>query len=81
MKKGSIVNMVVGDKVWHVSHKLADKTIQLAKEKYEGSNVIVAVEKDGIVTLMKDKFDTTKELIHAVEGWTKGGYKCHYTNK
>ena len=81
MKKGQIVSMVVGEKVWSVSAKLVENTISLAKDKYKGQNAIVAVEKDGITTLLKDTYNNTEGLVKAVEGWTKGGYKCFYTTK
>lgn len=81
MKKGQIVSMVVGDKVWRVSVKLVEQTISLAKDKYKGQNAIVAVEKDEITTLLKDTYKNTEALVKAVEGWTKGGYKCFYTIK
>lgn len=81
MRSGKLVSMVVGKKVWQVSYKMALGTINLAKEKYQGQSAIVAVEKDDTVVLQKDVFDNTEEFIKAIEGWTKGGYKCYYTSK
>ena len=81
MKKGQVVSMIVGEKVWSVSAKLVENTILLAKDKYKGQNAIVAVEKDGITTSLKDTYKHTEALVKAVEGWTKGGYKCFYITK
>lgn len=81
MRSGKMVSMVVDKKVWRVSYKMALGTINLAKEKYQGQNAIVAVEKDDTVVLQKDVYDSTNELIKAIEGWTKGGYKCYYVSK
>ena len=75
--------MVVGDKVWEVSRKMANVTIEIAKQKYrkENVNAIVAVEKDNIISLQKDVFDSTDALVKAVTNWERGGYKCYYETK
>ena len=77
------VTLIVGNKVWKVSNKLVQATIEMAKQKYskENVNAIVAVEKDGMVTLQKDVFDNTDAFVKAVANWEHGGYKCHYTTK
>ena len=75
-----LVNMVVGDKLYECSRKMAMATIELAKQKYKKENVnaIVAVEKDGMITLLKDVHEETDSLIEEVTKWTKGKYKVHY---
>ena len=81
MKK--VVRVIIDKKVWEVSRKMANATIEIAKQKYmkENVNAIVAVEKDGMVTLQKDGFDNTDAFVKAVANWEHGGYKCHYTTK
>ena len=82
-KQNEIVKMVVGNKVWEVSRKMANATIELAKQKYmkENVNAIVAVEKDGIISMQKDVFDKTDAFVKAVANWEHGGYKCYYISK
>lgn len=82
-KQNEIVKMVVGEKVWQVSRKMVNATIELAKQKYmkENVNAIVAVEKDGIIAMQKDVFDNTDAFVKAVANWERGGYKCYYTAK
>lgn len=82
-KQNEIVRMVVGTKVWEVSRKMVNATIELAKQKYmkENVNAIVAVEKDGIIVMQKDVFDKTDAFVKAIQNWERGGYKCYFTTK
>lgn len=82
-KQNEIVRMVVGTKVWEVSRKMVNATIELAKQKYmkENVNAIVAVEKDGIIAMQKDVFDKTDAFVKAIQNWERGGYKCYFTTK
>lgn len=82
-KQNEIVRMVVGAKVWEVSRKMVNATIELAKQKYmkENVNAIVAVEKDGIIAMQKDVFDKTDAFVKAIQNWERGGYKCYFTTK
>lgn len=82
-KQNEIVRMVIGNKVWEVSRKMVNATIEMAKQKYmkENVNAIVAVEKDGIIALQKDVFDNTDSFVKAVTNWERGGYKCYYISK
>ena len=75
--------MVVGEKVWECTNKMAQATIEIAKKKYKGLNVnaIVAIKKGDMIILRKDVFDNTEALIEEVTKWTHGGYKCYYTTK
>lgn len=75
--------MVVGDKVWLVSRKMVNATIEIAKKKYEKENVnaIVAVEKNGIISLQKDVFKDTAAFVKAIQNWERGGFKCYYVTK
>lgn len=75
--------MVVGTKVWEVSRKMVNATIELAKQKYmkENVNAIVAVEKDGIIAMQKDVFDKTDAFVKEIQNWERGGYKCYFTTK
>ena len=81
--KTRIVKMVIGNKVWEVTNKMASSVIELAKQKYakENVNAIVAVEKDNTVSLQKDVFEDTDAFVKAVESWERGGYKCYYNTK
>ena len=82
-KQNEIVKMVIGDKVWEVSRKMVNATIELAKQKYmkENVNAIVAVEKDGIIAMQKDVFDKTDAFVKEIQNWERGGYKCYFTTK
>ena len=75
--------MVIGNKVWEVTNKMASSVIELAKQKYakENVNAIVAVEKDNTVSLQKDVFEDTDAFVKAITNWQSGGYKCYYNTK
>lgn len=81
MKDGELVKMIVGDKVWQVTRKMAKATIEIAKKKYEkeGVHAIVGVEKDGIISLAKDTYDNETAFDEAIKNWEHGGYICYYT--
>lgn len=81
MKDGELVKMVIGEKVWVVTRKMANATINIAKEKYRKANVnaIVGVEKDNIISLQKDVYESTEALDKATQEWNQGGYICYHT--
>lgn len=81
MAKEKIVNVIIGDKGWQMTLKKAQCIINLAREKYEKENMnaIVAVQKDDVVSLMKDTFTGQDKFIKEILRWEKGGYKCFYT--
>ena len=78
-----MIKLIIGEKAWEVSSKMAKVIVGIAKENYmkENVNAIVAVEKDGIITMQKDVFDNTDAFVKAVTNWERGGYKCYYTTK
>lgn len=77
-----IIKLIIGNKVWEVSQKMANATLEIAKQKYEKENVnaIYAVEKDNIISMQNDVYNETFEFNKAIENWTKSGYKCHFTS-
>lgn len=81
--KGKIVRVIIDKKVWEVSRRMANATIEIAKQKYmkENVNAIVAVEKDGTIAMQKDVFDKTDAFVKAIQNWERGGYKCYFTTK
>ena len=78
-----MIKLIIGEKVWEVSSKMAKVIVGIARENYikENVNAIVAVEKDGIITMQKDVFDNTDAFVKAVTNWERGGYKCYFTTK
>ena len=82
-EQNEIVRMVIGNKVWEISRKMVNATIELAKQKYmkENVNAIVAVEKDGTIAMQKDVFDKTDAFVKAIQNWERSGYKCYFTTK
>ena len=78
-----MIKLIIGEKVWEVSSKMAKVIVGIAKENYmkENVNAIVAVEKDGIITMQKDVFDNTDAFVKAVTNWERSGYKCYYISK
>ena len=81
--KGKIVRVIIGKKVWEVSRKMANATIEIAKQKYmkENVNAIVAVEKEGTIAMQQDVFDKTDAFVEAIQNWERSGYKCYFTTK
>ena len=82
-KGDEIVTMIIGSKAYNCTKRMAIATIELAKQKYEKEdvNAIVAVEKDGIVSLQKDVYTNNFEMINQIAMWSRGGYIVHYTSK
>ena len=82
-KGDEMVTLIVGSKAYNCTRKMALATIELAKQKYlkEDVNAIVAVEKDGIISLQKDVYTNRFEMVNEVSVWNKGGYQVHYTVK
>ena len=82
-EKGKIVRVIIDKKVWEVSRKMANATIEIAKQKYmkENVNAIVAVEKEGTIAMQKDVFDKTDAFVKAIQNWERSGYKCYFTTK
>ena len=82
-KVKKVVRVIIGKKVWEVSRKMANATIEIAKQKYmkENVNAIVAVEKDGTISMQKDVFDKTDAFVKAIQNWERSGYKCYFTTK
>lgn len=82
-KVKKVVRVIIGKKVWEVSRKMANATIEIAKQKYmkENVNAIVAVEKEGTIAMQKDVFDKTDAFVKAIQNWERSGYKCYFTTK
>lgn len=79
----AMVKLIVGNKVYMVSEKMADATISLAINKYLGQNInaIVALKKGDMVVLKKDVYDDTESLDKAIKEWEHGGYECYHSKK
>ena len=77
------IKMIVGNKAYILSKTMVKATLKLAKDRYtkENVNAIYAVEKDGMVSLLKDVFEDTDAFVKAVANWERGGYKCYYNTK
>lgn len=82
-KKNEVIKLLVGRKVYTVTRKMAMATISLAKDKYkkEGLTAIVAVEKDGLISLQKEIYKDNDKFEKGLNNWSKGGYKCYFTMK
>lgn len=83
MAKHNEVKVIIGEKVWLMPRKMANATIQIAKQKYikENVNAIVAIEKADMVIMRKDVFDNTDSFVKEITSWEHGGYKCYYVTK
>ena len=81
VKGDKIITMLVGEKVWTVRRRIALSIISMAKQKNEKEriNTICAVEKDNMIVLKYDTYETKDELKKAIHEWTHGGYKCYHT--
>ena len=75
-----MVKMIVGNKTYITSEKMADETISLALNRYSCQNInaIVALKKDDMVVLRKDVYDDEESLDKAIKEWEHGGYECYY---
>ena len=78
-----MIKLIIGEKVWEVSSKMAKVIVGIAKENYikENVNAIVAVEKEGTIAMQKDVFDKTDAFVKAIQNWERSGYKCYFTTK
>jgi len=76
-----VVKVIVGNKVWQVSTKMAYAMMALGKKKHVDKHelAIVGVKKGKIYTLRDDVFKTELELETKVSKWLLGGYKVFTT--
>ena len=77
--KNGLKILVIGDKAYQASQKYINGVIELGVKKNEKQNVIIALQKDGIVMLRKDIFKEKETLMQAVGNYIKDGYKVTYT--
>ena len=75
-----LVKLIIEDKVYMQTQKMANAIVSLAKSKYESQNVnaIVALKKGDIIVLRKDVFDDIVSLDEAVKEGKQAGYTCYY---
>ena len=83
MSKQKLVRMIIGTKLWHCSRRMAMSAVELGKQKYKKENVnaIVAVEKNGTITLLNDVHETAEEMLEEVTKWVNGKYNVYYVTK
>lgn len=55
--------------------------IKELKKKFKGKNIILGIEKDGILECRKDEFETPTELLDEVQRWISKKYKVYYVRK
>lgn len=77
--KNGLKILVIGDKAYQASQKYINGVIELGVKKNEKQNVIIALQKDGIVMLKKDVFKKKETLMEAVAKYIQEGYKVTYT--
>lgn len=73
--------LIVGKKTYQVSRKYATTVIELGKKVNENSNTIIALEKDGIVLLKKDKYGDKEAMLNVVKNYQSDNYKVTYVVK
>lgn len=74
------LQIILNEHVWSGGRMVANTLIEMARDKFkeEGKHAIVAVEKHGKVQMLKDEFETVKELFTKRKGYIKQGYKVYY---
>lgn len=77
--KNGLKTLVIGNKAYQASQKYINGVIELGVKKNEKQNVIIALQKDGIVMLKKDVFKKKETLMEAVAKYIQEGYKVTYT--
>lgn len=70
--------LLINDHSYSCDRKQTRETIKVIKQRYKKNNVIVALEKDGIMECRKDEYEDPKTLLHDVQKWIALGYKVHY---
>ena len=75
-----LVTVIVGNKAYQCSKKMALSIVDLAKQKYEKLNIsaIVAVEKHDVFTLCREEFSSNDELNKEVCKWEEANFKCYH---
>lgn len=67
----------VNNNSYQVSLKIVDNCIKFAKEQSK-PNTIVAVERQGVVQMLKETFDNNDKLWEAVKKYKKQGFQAHF---
>ena len=80
----NLKKVIIGDKLWEMSPKMVNIIIDMAKAKMAKQGIyaaLLAVEKDGVISLTNQQFKSEDELDKEKEKWSKGGYKCYLFKK
>lgn len=84
LKKVILKKVIIGDKLWEMSPKMVNIIFDMAKAKMTKQGVyaaLLAVEKDGVISLTNQQFKSDDELDKEKEKWSKGGYRCYLFKK
>lgn len=73
------VKVVIGNKVWLMPRKQAHALIQSVRESVKVKNMLIAVERDKTIILVRDSFGTKEELLKEIDGYKKRGFTCYHT--
>lgn len=77
------VKLIIGGKVWQMSRKQAYATLSIIidgirrNKKYK--YMLVAVERNKAIALVRDSFETKQELDKEIASYEKLGFNCFST--
>lgn len=77
------VKLIIGGKVWQMSRKQAYATLSIIIDSIRRNKkykyMLVAVERNKAIALVRDSFETKKELDKEIESYEKLGFNCFST--
>lgn len=77
------MKIIIGENAYEADRQYIDNSLKVAKDNYikKNNNALYALEKDGIINMMRETFITRKQLHEKVESYEKLGFKCYFVIK
>lgn len=72
------MKVIIGKDVYDLSENMSRATIETAKKLLRDSIVIYATEKNGVVEMKNETYESNEKLKDAVLDYEKEGFKVHY---
>ena len=77
------VKLIIGGKVWQMSRKQAYATLSIIIDSIRRNKkykyMLVAVERNKAIALVRDSFETKQELDKEIARYEKLGFNCFST--
>ena len=73
------MKVIIGESVYDLSENMSRATIETAAKLLRDSIAIYAIEKNGVVEMKNETYESNEKLKDAVFDYEKEGFKVHCT--